>query len=71
MQKAAGGSPATKGDHSLELQLYAYVYVYPPFRPEASNVVTGSGYVYKNRVDTPIAQFGLIFSPLIAEPSSH
>ena len=48
MQKAAGGSPATKGDHSLELQLY--VYVYPPFRPEASNVVTGSGYVYKNRV---------------------
>ena len=54
---------------SLELQLY--VYVYPPFRPEASNVVTGSGYVYKNRVDTPSAQFGLIFAPLIAEPSPH
>ena len=29
----------------------------PPFRPEASNVVTGSGVVYKNRVDAPIAQF--------------
>ena len=67
MQKAAGGSPATKGVQELQL----YVYVYPPFRPEASNVVTGSGYVYKNRVDTPIAQFGLIFAPLIAEPSSH
>ena len=68
MQKAAGGSPATKG----VLVRYNYMYMFtPPFRPEASNVVTGSGYVYKNRVDTPIAQFGLIFAPLIAEPSSH